>query len=442
MLHHRYHCWGSYPNTPQSGAELSWPEDLTRLLEAQPEATLLPFGNGRSQGDVCLNGGGTLAGTLPLDRIHAFDAKNGTMRCDAGVLLSEVLALTVPRGWFPAVTPGTQFVTVGGAIANDVHGKNHHRVGSYGNQTLRFELLRSDGSRLICSSKENSDWFEATIGGLGLTGLILWAEIQLVPIHNPLMNQEVLQFENLAGFFQITEASDADYAYTLAWVDSRARGAKLGRGILTRGNHAGPLSISTIRQPSGRTTFPFRPPFSLVNRLSVSIFNALYYRQLFKQEGCSSSHYIPFFYPLDGLLHWNRMYGKNGFLQYQCVVPHDQARSAIGELLDRISKSKAGSFIAVLKKFGPLPSRGLLSFPRPGVTLAIDFPFHGQKTLALLESLDGVVREAQGAVYPAKDARMSPESFATFYPEMERFKRYIDPRFSSQLWRRVSGEKT
>ncbi|MBF0110055.1 MAG: FAD-binding oxidoreductase [Magnetococcales bacterium] len=439
LLH--YKSWGGYPSTPQTGVPLYWGQDLLVQLARYPESKVLPFGNGRSQGDVCLNGGGILVGTRSMDRFLHFDHLQGTIICESGVLLGELMEMTVPRGWFPIVTPGTRFITIGGAIANDVHGKNHHRAGSFGNQVLRLELLRSDGQRLICSPTENRSWFEATIGGLGLTGLILWAELRLRPIANPLIHQQVIRFSHLDDFFAISVDSDQDYEYTLAWVDGHATGANLGRGVLTRGNHAGFFTDShrQVAQPALQPSFPVTLPFSLVNPWTVSLFNKFYYHKPIRKDGYSTIHYRPFFYPLDGILHWNRVYGRGGFLQYQCVVPTAHGRDAMKEILSRIAATRLGSLIAVLKIFGAVSSVGLLSFPRPGVTLAIDFPNPGPRTLELLSKLDGIVRQAGGAVYPAKDARMSPEAFHDYYPKTDRFREFIDPRFSSQFWRRIRG---
>ena len=424
--------WGRYPRaTP---ARIS---RLTNRLAPLPESDLplLVYGNGRSYGDVCLNDGGHILLARGLDRFIAFDAEQGILRAEAGVLLAEILDLIVPQGWFLPVTPGTRFVTLGGAVANDVHGKNHHRAGTFGHHVRAFELVRSDGSRRVCTPTENADWFAATIGGLGLTGLITWVEIQLRAIAGPWIQAESRRFANLGDFFALSEESDRTHEFTVAWVDCAARGVNLGRGILLSGNFA-PASSGTGKTPQahGRLTVPVTPPLSLINALSLKAFNALYYR---KPEGAFLSHYAPFFYPLDGIGHWNRIYGPKGFLQYQCVLPPATAEPGLRDLLGRIAASGEGSFLAVLKRFGDKTSPGLLSFPRTGVTIALDFPFKGEVTLRLLDSLDTVVAAAGGALYPAKDARMSPEMFRRSFPLVERFLHFSDLGFSSGFWLRI-----
>ena len=419
-----------------------WPRHAHRLLplanrfDALPNmAPMLPYGNGRSYGDVCQNDGGTLLLTRGLDRFIAFDPATGVLDCEAGVLLSEIIDLVLPRGWFPTITPGTRFVTVGGAIANDVHGKNHHRAASFGNHVIEFELLRSDGQVLRCSPTENRDWFVATIGGLGLTGLIRRVRLQCKRVPGPWIRGDSQRFGNLDEFYAITRESDGDYEYTVAWIDCTASGAKLGRGIFTRGNHAPARAVAS----GGRALrMPLTPPLSLVNRPSLSAFNTLYFNRAAARADGALWHYRPFFYPLDGILEWNRLYGPRGFYQYQCAVPEAGAIDALNEMLRRIGRSGLGSFLVVLKTFGRIPSLGMMSFPRPGATLALDFPNRGEKTLALLEALDEITRSVGGAVYPAKDARMSAASFQQYFPAWQAFGRYVDPQFSSSFWRRVT----
>lgn len=398
-------------------------------------ALLLPHGLGRSYGDSCLNAGGTLLETRGLDRYIAFDRTTGVIDVEAGVSLGEIIALALPQGWFPAALPGTRFVTVGGAIANDVHGKNHHRAGSFGHHLLGFELLRSDGSALHCSPTENIELFAATIGGLGLTGLIRRARLQLQRVPGPWIRGSSERFGSLAEFFALSAQAEATSAYTVAWIDSLATGANGGRGIFIRGDHADGPPAPALR-PGIR--LPVTPPLSLINPLSLRAFNALYYRRPAAVASDVLWHWRPFFHPLDALLEWNRVYGPRGFYQYQCVVPMRDAETVIGEMLRRIAASKLGSFLAVLKTFGSMKSRGLLSFPRPGTTLAIDFPNRGAPTLALLDALDALTMAAGGAVYPAKDARMSAAAFRSSFPQWQAFAGHVDPRFSSSFWRRVT----
>ena len=391
---------------------------------------LLAWGNGRSYGDSCQNTDGTLLLTRGLDRFIAFDTATGVLRCEAGVTLGEILALCVPRGWFLPVTPGTQFATVGGAIANDVHGKNHHARGSFGDHVRSMHLRRSDGEYDVAP---RDPLFAATVGGLGLTGLVTDATLQLMPVDGPWMAVESLRFDTLDGFFALSAESSA-FEYSVAWIDCAARGRQLGRGHFLRASHA-PRGAAG-RLPGRPLAMPVTPPVSLVNRLSLRAFNALYYHRQRRPSVRSTQHYQPYFYPLDGIRDWNRMYGRRGFLQHQCVVPPTSARDAIPALLTEISRSGQGSFLAVLKEFGDRAAPGLLSFARPGTTLALDFP-RSAAAFALLDRLDAIVGEAGGALYPAKDARMSPQLFRAGFPALDAFVPHIDPAFSSSFWRRV-----
>ncbi len=425
--------WGRYPCVDQRVIRLNWRDAILPDVDG----SMLPYGNGRSYGDSCLNAGGTLLDTRGLNRFIAFDADSGILRCEAGVLLSDLLALIVPQGWFLPVTPGTKFVTVGGAIANDVHGKNHHRAGSFGHHVLGFELLRSDRNRWLCTPTDNADWFHATIGGLGLTGLIVWAEIQLKPIANPWMTTETMRFDTVAEFLSLSQQSEHSHEYTVAWIDSTARNTQLGRGLFMRGNHAPENTKQGPQAPRYRLPVPFTPPISLVNRLTVNAFNALYYRRQRSTKLNGNRHYDPYLYPLDAVDNLNRIYGAQGLLQYQCVVPSATAQESVSELLGIVANSGAASFLSVLKMFGDRPSLGLLSFPRSGVTLALDFPIRGKPTFALLDRMDDIVAAAGGAVYPAKDARMQGVRFRQYFPNWAGMQSYLDPNFSSSFWRRV-----
>lgn len=423
-------AWGQLPAKP--AADERWWSDRAADLPAI-EGTLLAYGNGRSYGDVGLNSGGTLLHTRGIDRLIAFDEQSGVLVCEAGVLLSEILALFVPRGWFLPVTPGTRFVTIGGAIANDVHSKNHHRAGTFGCHVRRFELLRSDGSRRVCSAHENADWFAATIGGLGLTGLITWAEITLRPIAGVDLVVSNTRFSGLDEFFALNADAEAAHEYTVAWIDCLA---SRPRGIFMAGDHlaAGDLSVACEKPLGLPLSVPFSPPFSLINGLSLAAFNQAYYRRPLPARALT--HYAPFFYPLDGVLHWNRLYGRPGFYQYQLVVPL-AAREALGDILASIAASGQGSFLAVLKTFGDVASPGLLSFPMPGMTLALDFPNRGAPTRSLFDRLDAIVGAAGGRLYAAKDGRMSGEFFRRSNPRLDQFLPFIDPKFSSDFSRRV-----
>ncbi len=431
--------WGRYPKTTQSAIDLFWISDSPPFSSIR--GSMLPYGKGRSYGDVCLNDGGTLLLTERLAHFISFDLGTGLIRCEAGVTLAEILRLAVPHGWFLPVTPGTKFVTVAGAVANDVHGKNHHSMGTFGEHVRVFELLRSDQQRLICSKSQNPKMFRATIGGMGLTGLMLWVEFQLKRIANPFIALEEIQYRNLDEFFTLAEESEGSFEHTVAWVDCLARGSGLGRGVFMRGNDATAQqgAAAPPAKQKRQIVFPVDAPDFLLSRPTVSAFNSLYYHKQLHRRTSRLAHYDPFFYPLDSVLDWNRLYGKRGFLQYQFVAPHAHSHAVTADVLERIARSGAASFLSVMKTFGERPAAGLMSFPRKGVTLALDLPNLGEKVLRLLDQLDEIVLQNGGVVYPAKDARMSARHFQSFYPQWKEFARFIDPRFSSSFWRRVTA---
>lgn len=427
--------WGRYPSVKQNVVSPAW---LTGDMLAGISGSLLPYGQGRSYGDSCLNDGGSIISTKHLNRFISFDEQSGLLKAEAGVTLEQILDHCVPLGWFLPVTPGTKFVSLGGAIANDVHGKNHHRGGTFGCHVKSFELLRSDGSLTVCSPEQNSELFAATVGGLGLTGFITWVELQLRRCANAFIRMESIKFGGLDEFFEISKSSDKDFEYTVAWLDCVASGASFGRGIFMRGNHATHEEAGHLKAKKGlRAAVPFDfPPFAL-NNLTVRAFNTLYYNRLRNKQTDAVVHYDPFFYPLDCVHQWNRIYGSRGLFQFQCVVPAGSGNSAIREILRTIVGSGRASFLAVMKEFGSVKSPGMLSFPRPGVTLCLDFPNQGAMTLDLFGRLERMVVEAGGAMYPAKDACMRGENFRRFYPRLDEFSKHIDPRFSSSFWRRV-----
>lgn len=427
--------WGLYPNADHQ--KIVTPDWRTDALEA--ESPLIPRGLGRSYGDVCLNDGGTLLPTSKLTHLIAFDATTGLLRAEAGISLADILAFSIPRGWFLPVTPGTKYVTLGGAIANDVHGKNHHVAGTIGCHIPRFELLRSTGDRLLCSTTENNDLFRATIGGIGLTGLITWAEIQLIPINNALIDQEAIPFVSLKEFFSINDESDHKFDYTVAWIDTTLKNRDL-RGIFLRGNHASePAELPKHITDHSLLSIPILAPSMLLNPLSMRLFNSTYFTFNRWHQDHHQTHYDPFFYPLDKVSHWNRLYGRPGFLQYQFVVPREAAAGVVPLLLKEAHRTNTVAFLSVLKTFGERSSPGLLSFPRPGITLAMDVRNRGTITLETLNRFDEIVLAHQGRLYPAKDSRMSAETFRACYPELETLLPSIDPAFSSQFSRRVMG---
>lgn len=427
-----FRSWGHYFRYGHDERALHWLQDGLPATEK----SLLPYGLGRSYGDSCLNEGGTLLHARSLNRLIAFDDSTGVLRCEAGVSLAEILDVCVPRGWFLPATPGTKFVTVGGAIANDVHGKNHHRDGTFGCHVRAFELLRSDGSRVLCTPDSNTGLYRATIGGLGLTGVVTWAELQLLQVQNAFVDDDSFQCRNLDDCLQWFEQSRTTHQYRVAWIDCLAQGEQLGRGIFSRANHCTNTALPALHPSRKKLSVPLTFPPYVLNRHTVTAFNALYFRKLGGPKKSARLDYDSFFYPLDNIHHWNRIYGPRGFLQYQCVVSRE-SRAALHALLTRIARSGQASFLSVLKEFGDVQSPGMLSFPRPGYTLALDFPNLGQSTLDLMNDLDAIVREAEGAIYPAKDARMSAAMFAAGYPALEMFSQYVDPRFSSSFWRRV-----
>lgn len=371
-----------------------------------------------------------------LDRFVSFDRSTGLLVAEAGVSLSEILKLAVPAGYFLPVTPGTKHVTLGGALANDVHGKNHHRAGTIGRWVRRLDLLRSDGTELSLAQDDTTGAFSATIGGLGLTGVITRVELELLSVSSSDMDVETMPFSGLPEFFALADESEASHDYTVAWVDCLASGATLGRGVFTRARHAreGELRVHSARGPS----VPMDAPGFLLNRLSLSAFNELYFR-LAGRPRRTRMPYNPFFYPLDAVDGWNRLYGRRGFYQYQSVVPPAHAAAATAEMLRTIAQAGQGSFLAVLKTFGDVPSPGLLSFPVKGTTLALDFANRGPSTLALLDKLDAIVREAGGRLYAAKDGRLPSAMFHAGYPALEQFRTHIDPGMSSTFWRRMNS---
>lgn len=425
--------WGRLSASPHDVVSCNDPNQMARLVVSS-KTNGVAHGNGRSYGDVCLNPEGVLWHTIGLDHFITFDQSTGLLVCEAGVLLRDIQRLVIPCGWILPVTPGTQLVTIGGAIANDVHGKNHHVLGSFGDHVQRVRLLRTDGQTIKCGPQDKADWFSATVGGLGLTGIIVEAEIQLRRVSGPWLAIETVPYANLNEFFQLADESEADWQHTVSWIDCISAG---GRGLFMRGN---PSDAGDRPEPKDRKlTMPFVPPFSLVNPLSLRAFNMAYFHLKKWQAGRTIAHYEPFFYPLDNLLCWNRMYGPKGFFQYQCVVPRVVGLEATQAMLGEIARSGEGSFLAVLKTFGDRQPVGMLSFPQHGVTLALDFPNKGERTQKLFERLDAIVREAGGRIYLAKDARMPRDFFEAGYPRLNEFIKYRDPGISSGLSRRLMG---
>lgn len=425
--------WGRLTNWEHEVRILSDRNYVARQLKGSQPG--IAHGMGRSYGDVCLNPDGVLWKTTGLDRFISFDVNTGRLVCEAGVLLSDIQRRTIPCGWTLPVTPGTQMITVGGAVANDVHGKNHHVLGSFGDHVQRIRMTRTDGTDIECGPKLLPDWFSATVGGIGLTGVITEVEIQLRKIAGPWLVTETIPYSNPEEFFHLADDAEADWEHTVSWIDCLSSD---GRGLFMRGN---PIDAPSRPIPGGRKlTMPFTPPISLVNKLSLRLFNAAYFNLKKCQTGKSLTHYEPFFYPLDNLQSWNRIYGPKGFFQYQSVVPREVGSDALHAMLGEIARTGDGSFLAVLKTFGNRQAVGMMSFPKPGVTLALDFPNKGNRSHKLFKRLDSIVREAGGRIYLAKDARMPRDLFESGYPRLNEFLTYRDPGISSAMSRRLIGD--
>ncbi|MEN8653747.1 FAD-binding oxidoreductase [Streptomyces sp. 21So2-11] len=403
-------------------------------------------GLGRAYGDAAQNAGGSVLDMTALNRVHTVDARTGVVVCDAGVSLHRLMEVLLPLGWFVPVTPGTRYVTVGGAIGADIHGKNHHGSGSFSRHVLSFELLTADGE--VRTVPAGTPLFDATAGAMGLTGVILAATVQLLPVETSLMSVDTERATDLDDLMARLTATDGQYRYSVAWIDLLARGAAMGRSVLTRGEHA-PLDALPAR--ARRAPLAFRPgrlpaapsfvPEGLLGRSSVGLFNELWYRRAPRSRVGELQKMSTFFHPLDGVPHWNRIYGRGGFVQYQFVVGYGQEET-LRRIVGRISGRRCPSFLAVLKRFGD-GDPGWLSFPLPGWTLALDIPANMPGLGAFLDDLDEEVAGAGGRVYLAKDSRLRPEMLARMYPRLPEFRALraeLDPRsvFTSDLSRRLS----
>lgn len=425
--------WGRYP---QVATQVARPDRYAELVKLAQGAALAR-GHGRAYGDAAVSASGTTVLMTRLNRFLAFDAATGLLSAEAGVSLDEILQVVLPQGWFLPVTPGTRFVTLGGAVAADVHGKNHHHVGSFSAFVQEIELFTAQGA-LRCSPSSNAQVFWATVGGMGMTGLIGEVTLQLKRIPSGDMQVQHRPAANLAEAFALMESAELDDEYTVAWIDCLASGKHLGRSVFMRGHHA-EGAVSPGLKPA-RLKMPIDLPGVALNRYSVKAFNAFYYRWEGRKQQTFRCDIAPFFYPLDGIRDWNRLYGKKGFVQYQFVLPPETAARGLEAVLTRLSLSGNASFLAVLKRFGAAGS-GLLSFPMPGYTLALDLPLR-HDTLALLDTLDAVVLDHGGRVYLAKDARLAAASLPAMYPQLDAWRdlrRQLDPEglFVSALGRRL-----
>ncbi len=414
--------WGRYPVLDCRVARLRRGGDLGRLLD--DHRTLIARGNGRAYGDAALNPTLTLS-MLAMDRLQAFDPATGRLTCQAGVLLSDVLATFVPQGWFPPVVPGTALVTVGGMVAADVHGKNHHCDGSFGAHVESLTLATADGETRHCSRSENPDLFRATLGGMGLTGVILSASFRLRRIDSAYLAAETVATRDLDETLALFDAS-GDRPFSVAWIDGLARGGGLGRALLSRGGWLpraslpARLAASPLGAPSpARLAVPVDAPTALLNRTSMRLFNRLHHLRGRRRRGPRPVHYGSFFFPLDGIAAWNRLYGRRGFVQYQCALPKAESPRGLAALLACVAAARPGPFLTVLKRFGPA-GEGPMSFPLEGYTLAMDFPM-SPGAAALLGHLDDITHGHGGRVYLAKDACSAPERVRQGYPRLHEF---------------------
>ncbi len=416
--------WGRYPRHPSEVLNPTTPVAVPPLMTAQ--TGLVARGNGRAYGDAAIGETVTLS-TRSLDRIRAFDLSTGRIRVEAGVLLADLLPVVVPQGFFPPVVPGTKLVTMGGMAAADVHGKNHHKDGGFGDHIESLVLARPDGSTVTCSWDKNRELLLATLGGMGLTGTILEVTFRLRQIETGWMRQKVTVAANLDDALRLLQDSGA-VTYSVAWIDCLARGTSLGRSLIFAAEHATLQDLERLRPgtdpfPSprlGRLSVPVDFPSFALNRFTVSTFNELYFRAGAMKAGYPHLvHWDPYFFPLDGIGSWNRIYGRRGFLQHQCVIPTERARHVLGTILERVSHRGTGSFLAVLKQMGP--SQGDLSFPLKGFTLTLDLPVT-EDAFSLLNAVDRSVVESGGRLYLAKDARQSPATFEAGYPGLSRFR--------------------
>ncbi len=423
--------WGNFPVVEK---EIKSDDSLEKIKQfVKNNNEIIARGNGRCYGDASL--AEHIFSTKRLNKFISFDRLKGIIECESGVLLSEVLEVTVPQGYFLYVTPGTKFVTVGGAIASDVHGKNHHAEGCFSDWVLEFTLLNENSEVITCSREQNSEKFWATFGGMGLTGIILSAKFKLKPIETAYIRQESIKAENLDEIFQLFEESES-WTYNVAWIDCLQKGKNIGRSILMRGEHAlrheidhkkaeNPLFLKKKMLP----TIPFYFPNFVLNNWSVKIFNWLYYHKQRQKEIHNFIDYETFFYPLDIVNDWNKIYGKTGFIQYQMVIPKDKGKEGMRKILQTIANSGNGSFLAVLKLFGKDNPEAYNAFPMEGYTLALDFKIN-KKLKKLVADLDTIVEEFGGRIYLTKDS-MSKSSLTNYLKNTQ------NPKFVSLQSKRI-----
>lgn len=411
--------WGNYPAITCEENSFSQEAHLKTYIAGHDR--MIARGNGRCYGDASL--GQRSISMLAYDKVLQFDTDAGILECQSGITLDQILDFIVPWGWFLPVTPGTKFITVGGAVASDVHGKNHHVDGAFSAHIIDMDVITGDGQTLCCSPDENPDLFQATCGGMGLTGVITRVKFRLKPITTAYIRQQQIKARNLDELLDLFE-QHRHATYSMAWIDCLQKGSSFGRSILITGEHATEEELSAQQRKAPlqlplkkKLSVPFHLPGFVLNTFTVKAFNALYYAKNYKKVMTGVVPYEPFFYPLDAILHWNRGYGRSGFVQYQFVLPLERKEGLVA-ILRRISDKGWGSFLAVLKVFGQ--QHDLISFPMEGYTLALDFPVR-KGLFAFLDELDELVLQYGGRLYLSKDARMKQEMFWKSYPHAERF---------------------
>ncbi len=407
--------WGMYPKTINTVFKFDNEEVLKEIIDTHDE--LIPYGNGRSYGDSMLSS--NIINVKPKDYFINFNEKSGLLHVQAGVLLSEILESYVPRGWFLKVTPGTKLITVGGAIASDIHGKNHHVEGCFSECVQEFQIMSADGEVVTCSQEETPELFKATCGGMGLTGVILDAKIYLKKINSQYIDQTTIKTKNLKETFDAFEEY-SDKPYSVAWIDCLAKDNEIGKCLLMVGDFRNDGKLDYKKK--SQLSIPFNFPSFALNNWSVRAFNWLYYGKA--KDGVSKQRVDidTFFYPLDAIGHWNRIYGKNGFTQYQFILPKETSYEGLKEILTAISDSGKGSFLAVLKLYGKA-NDNYLSFPIEGYSLALDFKIE-KGLFELLDKLDEIVVKYEGRIYLTKDVRVTKETFEKGYPQIETFREY------------------
>lgn len=411
---------------------------VPRGLDTVPEATgtVLPRGFGHSYGDSCLNEGNTLLDTRGLNRILSFDPSTGVLHCEAGVTVDAVQGYAALHGWRLAVSPSTGLASIAGCVAHDVHGRNHVLAGSFGHHLLAVELIRSDGHRTVCGPGENEQLFRATVGGMGLTGLITTVKLQLRPVESSFIDVETHRHGELSGLLAHIEASADSHEYATAWLDLTSR--RTFRSFLELGNEA--VGEGSLPPGRFRPRVPFDLPRWCVGRPQVRAFNAAHFR-LQGRRRPGRVGYRKYLYQMDSLGDWNRLLGPRGFYQYHFLIPAAAVHDGLPRLLDAVRRSDNVVVLAILKRYGPAPAPGMMSFPVQGLGGAFDFVHHGERTTRLFRELDELMIELGGRVYLAKDSTLSPGAFTSMYPQWTDFRAYVDPRFSSSLWRRVTGGK-